>query len=373
MNKYLIVSTDKRSYLDLKNVVLELKSRNLPYFFLYAQTPHRVFPTHHLDQFNYDCNVEISDSQCTSSTLGIALPFKPDVLLITNENWEPEKSILLEFKQKGCFIGCVESSSWIYGGIKSKLEIASRKSFPTNCVDIFFDHSSWGKKTKTLSNWISTKSIVTGHPRNDNFSLSSSEEKIIIVYGSMEREHHTHLLSIYNKLIKLDNWIVYYKPHPSETKDFPNDFNNVNLLKTYDEYFDVLSKSLHNIGIFSSVMYFPLVLNKNIIYVDAKTSGIEDEWDIENYRGHEYNFWSRVLGFKTFKEFETFIGEDFIKIIKKRNQDLEKHINNNLVLYKDDLTFMESKSNNLEVLKYFGDFHDNKASKRIIDYIEYGQ
>ena len=37
-------------------------------------------------------------------------------------------------------------------------------------------------------------------------------------------------------------------------------------------------------------MYFPLVLDKNIIYVDAKTSGMKDELNIENYKGHEFNF-----------------------------------------------------------------------------------
>lgn len=370
MNKYLIVATDDRSYLDLKNVVIELKNRNLPYFFLYSNSNIRISPTTHLQEFSYDTNIDYDEEKYLSKTLGFELPFKPNILLITNENWEPEKSILWEFKQWGCFIGCIESASWIYGGIKSKLELSSRKSFPTNCIDIFFDHSNWGKETKTISDWFSIKSIVTGNPRNDNFNLSTSEEKIMIVYGSMEKEHHTHLLNIYKNLVKLKDWEVYYKPHPSEIKNFSNDFNNVKLLKTYTEYFNILSKSIHNIGIFSSVMYFPLTLNKNIVYVDSKTSGIQEELNIENYRGHEYNFWSQILGFKSFENFKNFIGKAFIEDIKKRNQFLEKHINNNLVLYKKDFTFMDEKSNNKEVLKYFDEYNDNNASKRIINYIE---
>jgi hypothetical protein len=370
MNKYLIVATDDRSYLDLKNVVIELKNKNLPYFFLYSNSNTRISPLSHLQEFSYDTNVDYNREKYLSKTLGFELPFKPNVLLITNENWEPEKSILWEFKQWGCFIGCIENSSWIYGGIKSKLELSSRKSFPTNCIDIFFDHSNWGKETKTISDWFSIKSIVTGNPRNDNFNFSTSEEKIMIVYGSLEKEHHTHILDIYKNLTKLEDWKIYYKPHPSEIKDFPNDFNNINLLRTYNEYFDVLSKSSYNIGIFSSVMYFPLVLNKKVVYIDAKTAGIEDELNIENYRGHEYDFWSEILGFKTFGEFKNFIGENFIKKIKKRNQDLERHINDNLVLYKKDFSFMGEKSNNKEVLKYFDEYNDNNASKRIINYIE---
>ena len=53
MKKYLIVASNERSYLDLKNVVLELKKRNLPYFFLYSNSSERLFPNVNLNQFNY--------------------------------------------------------------------------------------------------------------------------------------------------------------------------------------------------------------------------------------------------------------------------------------------------------------------------------
>ena len=133
MNKYLIVASDERSYLDLKNVVLELKNQNLPYFFLYNDNSTKLYPNLALNNFKYDTNIESSDRTYPSKTLGFELPFKPNILLITNENWEPEKNILWEFKQWGCFIGCIENSSWIHNNIKTKLEIASRKSFPSNC------------------------------------------------------------------------------------------------------------------------------------------------------------------------------------------------------------------------------------------------
>ena len=32
MNSYFIFASDERSYLDLKNIVIELKNRDLPYF-----------------------------------------------------------------------------------------------------------------------------------------------------------------------------------------------------------------------------------------------------------------------------------------------------------------------------------------------------
>ena len=44
MKKYLIVASNERSYLDLKNVVIELKERNIPYFFFYNNSTERFFP-----------------------------------------------------------------------------------------------------------------------------------------------------------------------------------------------------------------------------------------------------------------------------------------------------------------------------------------
>ena len=126
MNKYLIVASDERSYLDLKNVVLELKKRKLPYFFLYNNSSSKLYTQHSLQSFNYYSNITTDNSylKFRSQTLGgLELPFKPDILLITCENWEPEKIILLEFKQHGCFIGCIENSSWIHNNIKTNLEL----------------------------------------------------------------------------------------------------------------------------------------------------------------------------------------------------------------------------------------------------------
>ena len=171
MNKYFIFASDERSYLDLKNVVLELKNRNLPYFFLYNDLSDKLSPQSSLGYFKYDTNISSSDSVYSSQILGFELPFKPTVLLITCEKWEPEKSILLEFKQQGCFIGCIENSSWLHNNIKTKLELTSRKTFPSNCIDVFFDHSKWCLETKKEAGWWNQKSIITGNPKFDDFNL----------------------------------------------------------------------------------------------------------------------------------------------------------------------------------------------------------
>ena len=53
-----------------------------------------------------------------------------------------------------------------------------------------------------------------------------------------------------------------------------------------------------------------------------------------------------------------------------RKHKLEKKIEENLVFYDEKHTFMDVKSNNEKILKYYDDFNDNNASKRIINYIE---
>lgn len=370
MNKYLIFSSDERSYLDLKNIVLELKNRNLPYFFLYSNSSNRIFPHQNLDNFSYDTNIEYTEEKYFSKTLGFELPFKPDVLLITNENWEPEKTILWEFKQWGCFIGCIENSTWNFNNIKTKLELASRKSFPTNCIDVFFDHSKWSLETKTQAGWWSQKSIITGNPKFDTFKFTTTNENIIIIYGSMENEHHYKLLEIYNNVVStLPEYKIYYKPHPSEEKDF-NDLEGVNKISTQKDFLQILEKSSYNIGIFNSVMYYPLLMGKNVVSVDFSSSGFNDELDIEKFKGHEFNFWNNILNFKTFENFENFISPNFINLSIERNQYFEDQIKKNLPLYNKDCTFTTMTSDNNSVLKYFDDYNDGRASSRIINYIE---
>jgi hypothetical protein len=373
MNKYLVVASDERSYLDLKNVVLELKNRKLPYFFLYNDNSTKLYPNLSLNNFKYDTNIEFLDKTYPSKTLGFELPFKPNILLITNENWEPEKRIVLDFKQGGCFIGCIENATWIHNQIKTKLEIASRKSFPTNCIDVFFDHSEWSLETKTQAGWWNQKSIITGNPKYDNMSFNLTNENIIIVYGSMEIEHHNKIITIYKDLIKkYPDWNIFYKPHPSEKKDFPNDFNNVKTIDTNDEFMELVSKSTHNIGIFSSIMYIPLIMDKNIVILDYSSIGVNDELNIENFKGYEFNFWKNILNFNSFKEFKEFISEEYIIKTLNRNKNFEKSIKENLVFYNKDHTFMDMgvKSNNKSLLKYYSNYNDNKSSKRIINYIE---
>ena len=366
-----VLATDLRSFLDLKNVVAELRRREIPYFFLYSLETQRTSPVLNLNAFRYDSNVEFSEQQFNYRTLGFGLPFRPDIVVLTNENWEPEKTILWEFKQTGALIACVENSSWLYNNIKTKLELASRKTFPSNCIDVFFDHSDWCKETKHLAGWHAIKSIVTGNPRFDDFDRTDVvQQNIIIVYGSMEQEHHQKLLQVYQEIQnKLPEYLVYYKPHPNEEKEFSNDFAGINMLRDQSEYLTVLKTTKYNVGMFTSVMYNALLLDKNIVYINQEASGVSMELDLENFRGHEYTFWSGILGFKTFEEFASYIDRSYIENTIKRNKELETTILNNLLEYTSHMSWV-GKTCNTETLKaYYDSFNDGSASERIVEHL----
>lgn len=370
--KVLLIATCARSWQDLHNVAVELHRRDVPYFFLYNDHPEAVSPRVRLDMFKYSSNITTeADQSVEFESLGFALPFMPDVLVVTKESWEPEKSMIYDFKRRGVFITCVENSSWIYNNIKTKLEIASRKSFPTNCVDVFFDHSSWCKDTKKLAGWYGFKNIVVGNPKYDNLMEADQEEQnIAIVYGSMEGEHHNTLQTIYRNMVsKLTDWEIYYKPHPNEQKEFPTDFHDMQIVD-HNNYESVLRRSKLNIGLFTSVMYLPMLLGKTIVYVDQQQSGADKELNIDNFQGHEFAFWKNILGFSTFEDFQSFISQEFIESTKHRNEKLELDVKSNLLQYDEELSFLGKKSNNTNLLRYYDDYNDGNASKRIVDFLQ---
>lgn len=386
--KILIFASSERSTLELINVVKEIKKRNHDFFFLYSNSIDTQYPTYSLENFSYDTNIEDFTPLYTSPTLGNAtLPFIPDVLLVSRENWEPEKQIFIEFKQLGTLICCVENSSWFHAEVDSKLELCSRKNFPTNLIDMFFDHSDYVFETKKIASWITHKTKITGNSKFDNLiniTPYKKEKPIIIIYGSMNGFIHDQILSETKTITeKLHNqYEIFYKPHPIEFNDFRNDFTegfgglkNISYIKTIiDEtlYQSIVKSSDINIGIFSSIMYYPLVLNKKTILFDMKNIGIEKGFDLNSYKDKMYNFWAPIVKVKSFDEFKELIGENFINKAIERKNLLIENINDNLIQYDNEFKWLDENimSNNQEILKYFDNFTDFKASERIVNEIE---
>jgi hypothetical protein len=387
--KILIFSSSERSTLEVINVVKEIKKRNHDFFFLYSNSTDTQYPTYSLENFSYDTNIENPTPVYSAKTLGnITLPFIPDVLLVSRENWEPEKSIFIEFKQLGTLICCIENSSWLYSEIESKLELRSRKNFPTNLIDVFFDHSDWTFDTKVLASWVTHKTKIVGTSKYDdlvNIEPYNKTKPVIIIYGSMNSFMHQNILQKTKHIVNefKDQYEIFYKPHPVEFNDFKEDFTNnstnlnnipnVNVIKDEKVFQSIVKSSDINIGILSSIMYYPLVLNKKVVLFDLNASGLENAYNIEKFQGKLFEFWAPIVKVNSFEEFKQLVGEKFLNETIKRKNNLMKDIYNNLDIYDEDHTFKENQwdiENNKKVLKYFDNFNDFKASERIVNEIE---
>ena len=380
IKKILIYASDNRGYIEVKNVVNELSQRECDYIF--------VYPT---DQgFTYESNIDYDKyPNFESKSVGFLLPFKPDIVLITRESWLPETNIVVEFKQVGTIICNLENSSWLYNNIKTRLEILSRMKFPTNMIDVFFDHSTWTYDSKLEAGWVKGKSIITGIPKFDilkNITTEDIKQKynltkpIIVLYGSMEDNIRPNIINISKELESKysSTHHLFYKPHPKEFTDFPSDFTENNLtpspqfklIRDENEMYSFSQLGDIHIGIITSVMYYPLYFNKTIYYIDSDDSGVMFDMDLENFKGNEYNFWAPLMNVNSWDEFVDKIGEHRIEKFKDRYNTFMNKFKNTLKPYKSIVNLDQSfKYDNNILLELYDEFNDGNASQRIANYL----
>ncbi len=389
MNKFFLFASDARSYLDLVNVVKELERRKEKYFFLYNSNPYVLDPKTGLDKYNYDTNIENSENSIFIPNLGFELPFKPDVVLLTRENWVPEKSLVLDFKQIGSSVCCIENSNWFYNHIKTRLELLSRMTFPSNLIDRHFDHSEWEFDTKKLAGWANYKTEIVGNPKFDNifngidvdyiidkYKLNKNK-KNILVYGSMENEMRTNLFKEMNHMKNnlSNDFEILYRPHPSEFQKFQNDFYpkfSIDGIKVIDNDMDVKSVSYFSdihISNFQGVTYNSLMYNKKLV-IHKDNFGVRDELNIDIFKEKEFPFWSNIFNINSWEKFKDLIDLSLLEEFIKRYDSWWKDISNSLDVYDKNLDWsldINPSENNNKLLKYFDDFNDQNASNRIVN------
>jgi hypothetical protein len=378
--KILIYASDDRGYIEVKNVVNELSQMDCDYMF--------VYPTN--GQLGYESNIDyFIYPNFESKSIGFSLPFKPDIVLITRESWLPETNIIIEFKQIGAIICNLENSSWLYNNIKTRLEVLSRMKFPTNMIDVFFDHSTWTYQSKLEAGWVKGKSIVTGIPKFDSLKTITPEDiiqkynltkPIIVLYGSMEDNIRSNIINISKEIENKygSSHHLFYKPHPKEFVDFPNDFTENNLIPSpqfrliHDEkemYTFAQLGDIH-IGIITSIMYYPLYFNKTIYYINSDNSGVLFDMDLENFKGNEYNFWAPLINVNSWDEFINKIGEQKVEKFKDRYYSFINKFKNTLKPYKNIVDLNQKfEYDNTMLLELYDEFNDGKASQRIANYL----
>lgn len=381
----LMFASCERSFNEQKNVYNKLQKEDCNVIFIFSQEKITQYPTQHsIGNFSFACNFEIEerDFKYSFNSIGTSLPFIPDIVLISRESWQPETNIIEEFKRVGSIITCIENSSWLYNNIKTRLEILSRFRYPTNCIDVFFEHSNWSLETKKLAGWVGNKSLVVGIPKFDRLisELEPSEQKYIIVYGSMEKNIRPRVLEVLNEIKSnkelLTKFTLCYRPHPKEFEDFSESFRSelfhgIQIIDKEEILPIIVSNSVYNIGIFSSVMMYPLLQNKKILYIDASLNGTLDDIDFEKFKGDEYEFWKRIINVDSFEAFKQKVGESRVsEFLVRYNSLIEKFKESTIPYSITELTNENTENMEYsEIIKYFDEYNDGNASERITNYL----
>jgi hypothetical protein len=374
-----IFASEAKGLSSLNSIIKEANDRNINLFIMICQDTQLKYPNQNKDRFIIQTNCSPTNP-IYSETLGVQLPFKPDWLIVNRERWEPELSIINEFKQKfNSKIGLVEPNAYVLGNAETSLEIHSKNRFK-DIIDVFFVHSTQAKNIHLISGFEGNM-IITGNPKYDiNFNVNETTKKSLKKYYNIDdnkkqvllfsliNQHRDNINTIFKDIIKSnpDNQ-YFYKPYPGEPwlSNFQKDFypkffldNCTPIINESDVWgmFDICDE---HIGCMTSIIHATLLKNKKYKdlslelkidekYLDSSWIYKKDGVGIEN----NIEMWIRSFGLKDVNQLKEKLPISYFNKLKILNQKVW----DNLDSHKGLLTI-------------FDDFNDKQANKRIINYI----
>jgi hypothetical protein len=395
----LLYAGDNKYYKTLLPIAIELRNRGINFIFMFTEETQLKFP-HEKDFFYFDGDYDENSTGVTSETLGVQLPFNPDVLIIARERWQPEQSIIHEFKEKfKAKICCVEVSSHLINNIENRLEMLSRTQYPQNLVDYFFEHSSFAKERRIdcMDESYRSKCIVVGNPRfseinrvckdiSSKYFFDNTKEKILF-WGVINTTRDTAMTALSTLREKTkDTHQIFYKPYPGEPYNpkFANQFNpfiidGVQIISDEDDIFEFSQICDTHIGQTSSVFNFAFMFDKKIVNLDSVCDGYSRMNDMKVYLNETGNgvedsarFWMRIWGLNTFEQFESLIETERINQFNKTNKILIDSVREHTINFDWECSFLnKDKKNYSPIITYFDEFgFDEKSSNRIVNFLE---
>jgi len=392
-------ASDNKGVSILRNVCNEIKNRKHNYFFLFSDENQLQYPHQGLSKFYYESNCNF-DNPVESRTLNCHLPFKPDVLLIQRERWQPEQSIIHEFKQiYKSKVYVVEVSSHITNNIENRLEMISRATYPQSQVDGFFEHSEFAKQRRIdclYPEW-GEKSIVVGNPRFDlledideercikKYNIDKTKKQIL--FWGVQNTTRKKALELLQELciFSKDGYQIFYKCYPGEPHNelFKHQFNpfvvpGVEVI--YDNLdINTMAKlcDIH-IGAVTSVYNYGFYFDKKIVNLNSicdiqKYMNDMGRYENETKDGIEDSakFWMNIHKLNTIDEFKKFVDMDRLEIFKESNELVMNMAKSYINDYDLDYKFLTDNTKERQnFIKLFDEFNDRKASERIINYLE---
>lgn len=394
-----IYAGDRKYYSVLQPIAEELKNTSHAFLFYYTQSTQLLYPNHpdHKQLFEYDGQIQ-DETPVISETLQLQLPFVPDVLILARERWNPEQSIIHEFKSKwNCKICCVEVSSHLTNNIENRLEMLSRTQYPQNQVDYFFEHSQWAKQRRIdcLDASFESKTIVVGNTRNfkstnpqrlkEKYSIDPNKQQILF-WGVI----NTTRLVAFEALQVLasktrDTHQIYYKCYPGEPYNdrFQKDFNpfcvdGVTVIYDENDIYDMAEICDTHIAAASSVFNFAFAHNKKLVNLDSVCFADEKMNDINIYLEETNNgvedsakFWMGVWNLNSVDEFKNMIDLNRLDTFKQTNTEFMQCVHANTIDFDWDCNFLnQPKKEYNDLIKYFDEYHyDGNSTNRIINFL----
>ena len=384
-----IFASDAKGMSSLNSTLNELVNRGHNVFAAICKDTQLKYPKVHRDRYEYLTNVEGSED-VYSTSLGVNLPFKPDWLIVNRERWNPETEIIVEFKNKfGAKIGLIEPNAAMINGVEGFMESHSKNRF-VPFIDVFFDHSEFIKNQRKVMGF-GGNSVVVGNPKYD-MNLSVSDKTITSLknaYGVDETKTQVLLFSLVNSsraelFREFESFVkehpqyqFFIKPYPGEPFEpqfrpqYHPSFCIEGVTPILDEthIWGMLNICDIHMGAFSSIFHPSFLLNKRVVdlsreigmrdrlldttrILNSEGVGVEDKADL----------WMRTFGFKSLDELKEFISESTISKISEKNDIIWNVVNN--------FVYLNNNKDYKEMLSYFDDFNDMKASSRIVNYIE---
>ena len=396
----LIFASSYRSYTALQNVYTELVRKGVPTFFLYSTETDVNHPMMNMGDFNYDTNVDTDfSSGHFMRSVGLNVPFKPDVVLLARERWQPEQSIILESKSIGSKVYVVEVSSHIINNIENRLEMLSRDSvMPQSLVDGYFEHSEFARQRRSdclYPEWIN-KSMVVGNPRFDllrdideercikKYNIDKNKKQILFwgIINTSRNKSFEFLRNLYEKV--KDTHQIFYKPNPQEPSNpvFSHQFNPFVIPEIQVIYDDIDTNTMSNLcdihmASISSVCQYSLYFNKklcilnDVCQIDLMTNDYS-RYTNESKEGVEDSalFWMSVFGVRSYEEFSKMIDLNRVSKFNETNNLVNQIAKNNVTMCDSNFEFLNDMSEpNPSFIKLFDEFNDKSASQRIVNYL----
>jgi hypothetical protein len=374
-----IFASDAKGLSSLNSVIQEAGKQGIRLFAMVTRSTQLRHPKYQQNHYQILCNVD-RKKVVWSESLGVDLPFKPDLLIVNRERWDPESGIISEFKTKfKSKVALVEPNAWILNGAECRLETYSRNRYVKD-IDVFFMGSKHGILQQQAAGFEGNM-IPVGNPKYDlntnvsqeqinklRESYKAPQDKENVLLFSLVNGHRDKINNIFKQYTKDTSKRYFYKPYPGEPFDtkFANEYKPKffldNTLPILDEnhvwgMFEICDT---HVGVLSSIVHATLLKGKKYIDHSLELGLPEKYLDFSGVfqtggPGLENNksMWMNSFGFTNENQLKALLPDSYKDKIEKTNNQV-----------------WDNLDNPEKLLTLFDDYNDGQASKRIINYIQ---